>query len=94
MDQKFPTYGLLDWIERNNPEWDRMWQKLGENPFNAGSENPTVCENLGECWQYMGTEFVGNEQGKKWMHCFRHRCHPKTNKRQYLWIEDQRERRD
>lgn len=80
----------LDWVERDDPEWDRMWQKLGEHPLNAGYEQPTVCEKFGECWQYMGTEMVEGGENERWEHCFRHRCHPRTSKRQYLWVEDQR----
>lgn len=68
-------------IERDSPEWNRMWKMLANLPLNNGD---TVCLNQDEVWQYLGT--VNGE------HEFRHRCHPSTNQREYLtipYVEDE-----
>jgi len=66
-------------VERDTPEWDYMWGRLADLPVNAGLPQPTVAfhDDAAEAWQYMGTE----RHGSKWLHCFRHRCHPRTNGR-------------
>lgn len=74
----------LKFVDESSPEWEKMWQALGEDPLNKDLPDPTVCMEAGwgECWQYMGTE----RHGRKWLHCFRHRCHPTTGERTYIRI--------
>jgi hypothetical protein len=78
-----------DWLEPGTPEWDKAWAKLGELELNRivrermGSAlwcDPKRAEerSTGEVWQYMGTDARG--------HCFRHRCHPRTMKREYVFV--------
>jgi hypothetical protein len=57
-------------------EWDRAWLAL--RTFWRG-DNADYNSRFGECWQYMGTEL----RGDTWEHVFRHRAHPRTNKREY-----------
>lgn len=65
-------------------EYDYMWESLAKSDINKGDEIPQFCfnENAGEAWQYMGTHFITNRV----VHQFRHRCHPKTVKREYINI--------
>ena len=74
-------------------EWDSMWRALAVKPLNFGLQDPTTAwpatqtrrassaEELvsGEIWQYMDT-------ANGW-HEFRHRCHPVTQRREYVRIE-------
>lgn len=82
-----PDEDWEDWIEQGTEEWDRMWKALAELTINVGQDDPMECRNDCEYWQYMGTEFRGDVNSKKWQHCFRHRCHPRTLEREYVWIE-------
>lgn len=65
-------------VNEGSPEWDYMWAKLAELPLNAGISDPTTAEHNLEVWEYMGT--YENQ------HSFRHRNHPKTGKREYVYI--------
>jgi hypothetical protein len=56
--------------------WQVMWFRLGE------LEGDRFCRNQCEVWQYMGSKV----QGSDFIHTFRHRCHPKTNDREYRHI--------
>jgi hypothetical protein len=74
----------LRFIQESDPEWERMWQALGQLDMNRDMPQPTVCfdEDTAEAWQYMGTAKVG----RAWMHEFRHRCHPTTKERTYVRV--------
>ena len=67
-------------LTREQLDSEHAWEKLADCPLNA--ELPegkrTTASHNGEVWQYMGTD----ERG----HCFRHRCHPTTNKREYVFV--------
>ena len=69
-------------IERGTPEWDRMWAELAKHPLNTGLDKPTEAEFECEYWEYMGPGVQGG-------HCFRHRCHPKTWKREYVIVPEE-----
>ena len=76
-------------VERDTPEWDRMWAWLGDHVWNCDYPHPTVCENENEVWQYMGTEIrpnsAGHGGGSAMCHTFRHRAHPRfAGERRYL----------
>lgn len=61
-------------------EWDFAWTALKAH-FHApdfAEYNPAASE----CWQYMGTRLVADT----WEHCFRHRMHPRTNRREYFTV--------
>lgn len=66
-------------IQRGTPAWDQMWALLADHPVNEGLADPSVAEHApsGECWQYMGP-------GSGMTQHFRHRCHPKTGKREVV----------
>lgn len=63
---------------------EKIWEYLAAIPLNTSSDDPTVCEDpdTGECWQYMGS--FKNKEGIR--HEFRHRNHPMTQCRVYLFI--------
>lgn len=56
--------------------WDLIWDRL------ADLEGDCECLNQGEVWQYMESKIEGSDC----LHTFRHRCHPKTNDREYRHI--------
>jgi hypothetical protein len=70
----------LDHLTPTDPEWPLAWDNLAIQPLNQGITYPHTCSNEGECWQYLGT--VGPHNQPK--HQFRHKCHPRTNMREYL----------
>lgn len=73
------TFRMIN--SRTHPaEWERAWLAL-RSKWDAGDDNAQLHPTLGECWQYMGT--VRDEKTGRWMHTFRHRCHPVTGKREY-----------
>lgn len=61
-------------IEQGCPEWEYMWEWLSNHPINEGITNPSLAENEGEAWQYMGSY----KQADRVLHSFRHRFHPIT----------------
>jgi hypothetical protein len=61
-------------IKIESKEWDYMWDWLSNHPINKDIDNPTIAENQGEEWQYMGSF----KNGDNVIHEFRHRCHPAT----------------
>lgn len=67
-------------IKVDAPEWVFMWEWVKNHPLNIDNEEPTICFNDGETWQYMGSYL----QNKKIIHEFRHRNHPLTNKVEHL----------
>ncbi|OED47525.1 hypothetical protein ACH42_02865 [Endozoicomonas sp. (ex Bugula neritina AB1)] len=67
-------------VERDSSEWSFMWKQLSGHVLNHGLEEPAVCLNGFQSWQYMGS----NSDEKK--HVFRHRSHPKTSSREYIEI--------
>jgi hypothetical protein len=70
----------IEFISSEEPEWNAMWERLKT----ATGDKDYMAENeaSGEVWQYMGT-YDG-------YHEFRHRHHPKTDKREYKKIIDKR----
>lgn len=63
------------WMKRSSPGWDRMWSQI------AAQYGNTVCEHHGEVWQYMGS--FSDDDGKTWVHEFRHRRLPPDGRRTY-----------
>ncbi|HLP40339.1 MAG TPA: hypothetical protein VK465_02425 [Fibrobacteria bacterium] len=59
------------------PEWIVMWARLCEDPLNNGDP---ACQHpeIFEVWQYMGSVLVDGT----WSHIFRHRHHPKSERRE------------
>jgi len=64
-------------------EWNFMWNWLANHPINKDNEEPTVCLNNTQSWQYMGSY----KNGKKVITEFRHRIHPITNRVERLSVE-------
>lgn len=63
------------------PEWDFMWDALVAHwKGDAADYNPAYSE----CWQYMGSSL--HPISFTWEHTFRHRMHPRTNRREYWRI--------
>jgi hypothetical protein len=58
------------------PDLERAWQSLPGGPT-------ALHEPSGEVWQYMGTWYTQDRKTWRWrwVHQFRHRCHPGTGKR-------------
>jgi hypothetical protein len=77
----------IRFVAAGSPEWDYMWERLASDPLNSDDAVPTQCFHDGACeaWQYMGTASmpVG------WVHEFRHRAHPKTDKRETFRVKAQ-----
>ena len=76
-------------VKNQGSEWHYMWLMLGKKSINdnlkgkQGTPNdPTVGYNNGEAWEYTVT---GIQDGNM-VHCFRHRNHPKTKRREYALI--------
>ena len=72
----------MEVVNRNTSEWNYMWDRLAGFYLNKNNEQPCVCMNYGESWQYMDTSIYDGQL----KHCFRHRLHPLTNNRQYVKI--------
>ena len=70
------------WVEKGSDEWNRMWAALARLPLNRNQKNPSICACQGECWQYMDTAIYDGQV----QHCFRHRLHPETHTREYVFI--------
>lgn len=64
-------------------EWEYAWNWLANHPINEGLSNPSTATNNGESWTYMGSF----KEGKRIIHEFRHRSHPKTNERLDLKVQ-------
>ena len=58
--------------------WDATWAALARLALNRGLDEPAVAECRGEVWEYMGP----GERG----HCFRHRFHPATGRRESVVV--------
>lgn len=57
-------------------EWERAWLAL---TVHWQGDTADYNDQYGECWQYMGTEL----RADTWEHVFRHRMHPRTQRREY-----------
>jgi len=64
-------------VQPDSSEWHKAWAGLGAMPLNAG-DKVSECPHTGEVWQYVGT--------CRDRHQFRHRNHPKTNRREVVEI--------
>lgn len=64
---------------RGEPELQRAWEILAHT-----EQTDTLAEHAGEVWQYLGTSFDADRG--EWVHTFRHRCHPRTEEREYRYI--------
>jgi len=67
-------------VKRDSDEWNYMWEYVATHPLNEGLPDTSIAMNQGEAWQYMGSF----KQDSKVIHEFRHRFHPKTQKREYI----------
>jgi len=74
----------LFFVEEDSPEWVTMWRYFGPSFEAQADEDP----GSGEVWQYMRTEWHTDIPGSAgtWAHCFRHRCHPTTGRREYRLV--------
>jgi hypothetical protein len=69
-------------IERDSVEWLAAWRALAAKALRVlGSADPEALGPDGSTWQYMGSSYAGDG---RWMHHFRHRQHPATERREYL----------
>ena len=71
-------------VDRGTPEWDRAWGLLSEHirSEGLGDGSDLAQSNEGECWQHMGS--TRDAEGE--VHCFRHRHHPMTGRREYAHV--------
>ncbi|MGI5310387.1 hypothetical protein [Idiomarina sp. UBA4206] len=75
----------LQVVMPDNPEHKLLWQQLAKIRINKGLPDPTVALNTEsdhECWMYM---YTTDERHRflwftwtRYVHVFRHRCHPAT----------------
>jgi len=65
--------------ESHSTEWERAWGELAQ--LNGG-DPVGLCFETGEQWQYICTSHT--EDG--WMHYFRHRRHPQSQRRESVLI--------
>ncbi len=74
----------LVFADRNSPAiaaaWDGLSHILITECLGSGEDLAQLHE--GEEWQYMGSELT--QVGM--LHCFRHREHPATKRREYRWV--------
>ena len=70
-------------IKIGSIEWDKMWLWVAEHPLNKDNEQPTVCLNNNQAWEYMGSY----KQKDVVISEFRHRNHPITNRVEKLSLE-------
>lgn len=56
-------------------EWDMIWDWLAKHPINENVPDPTLGLHNGYAWEYMGTY----HHRDRYLHNFRHKCHPLTN---------------
>ncbi|UYK96266.1 hypothetical protein [Pantoea stewartii] len=64
-------------VKHNSEEWHRMWNRLAEHPFNRSLNAPGQTYHGGEDWEYTETlELPSGGTEKRYLHHFRHRCHP------------------
>jgi hypothetical protein len=72
-------------LDRDTPEWTRAWQSLSGHELNRGLNDPFVAMNKGSEWQYMSSSSSEIKGGTVY-HQFRHRQHPKSQKREIINI--------
>ncbi len=74
-------------LKPEHVEMEWAWEELSKEKLNEGLDNGCVALNEDETWQHLGIE---SHNGIAW-HCFRHRHHPKTKRREYLLISTSKE---
>jgi hypothetical protein len=81
-----PSFISAFFDQRMEPkEWAHAWDSLVK--ITGANDYAEEHHTTGEGWQYMGSEPVKQEDpAGRWCHCFRHRDHPKTGRREYIWI--------
>ena len=80
MDLVFANNSLF--VNDEQSEWAYMWDLVAKHPLNAGLDEPRAAENNNESWEYMGSSiYDGRPQ-----HAFRHRCHPKTQHDESIFL--------
>lgn len=71
------------YAHRSSQAWDAAWEalrtKIVEDNLGDGSDLVQMHPDLGEGWQYMGSQIAGTFME----HEFRHRTHPRTQVREY-----------
>jgi len=67
-------------IKPQSNEWNYLWEWLAIHPINEDLEEPQTALHNGFAWEYMGSYM----NGKKVLHTFKHRFHPKTLKEHNL----------
>ena len=70
----------IAFVEEDSAEWRAAWKRLARMSGDADfmAEDPQT----GEVWQYMGSV----RHGPQWQHEFRHRNHPREQKRLLLLV--------
>ncbi len=79
----------LTMVNPNCTEWDCMWKALANHKINKCLSDPLVADNFDEVWQYMET----THRKQRVFHVFRHRLHPKTQRKEYIEIPASKEYR-
>lgn len=81
-----PTENKLYFVKRDSDTWNDMWNRFVRTHFLRFGTSETTAHNkeYSEVWQYMGTVHKPTGEAE---HQFRHRMHPKTQKREHLCIQ-------
>ena len=64
-------------------EWEYMWSTLAHHHGDVADP----CNDCGEQWEYLGTSVRAANAKTIFQHCMRHRHHPASGKREYVWID-------
>ena len=66
----------MEFLEASDPEWSDMWAELARYDLNDGDP---ICAFMNASWEYMGSTLDH--------HHLCHRKHPKTGKKEYIYLE-------
>jgi|APTNR8051073442_1049403.scaffolds.fasta_scaffold00075_78 hypothetical protein len=80
-----PGNRTLVFVERDEPAWPVLWKYFDSKHIllYGKSDRRDLDPSTGETWQYMGTVLL--EEGIE--HQFRHRHHPRAQRRLYLAVK-------
>lgn len=77
---RLPRLPPMTFLKVRSKEWNAAWKALAEATGDV--DRTALNQRSGEAWQYMGSE----KRLRGWEHSFRHRDHPSTNERVYVWV--------
>ena len=77
---EFELSGMLP----DEPEWERAWDRLA---LMSGDRDRMAEDRVsGECWEYLCSIRYPDDPELGWLHEFRHRWHPRLQRRWVLHV--------